>query len=146
MIRIKKAGPEDLDELAVLFDSYRQFYKQQPDKAAAKEFLRQRMLNKESVLFIAFDDEAAVGFTQLYPIFTSVGLAKAWLLNDLFVHTHARKKGIASLLLEAAKECGRHTASKWLLLETAPDNLSAQALYEKNGWQKAEDVFYQYDL
>ena len=146
MTRIKKAGLEDLDDLAVLFDSYRQFYKQQTDIAAAKEFLQQRLLNNESVIFLAFDDEVAVGFTQLYPIFTSVGLKKAWLLNDLFVHSDVRKKGIATLLLEAAKEHGRNTASKWLLLETAPDNFSAQALYQKNGWQKAEDIFYQFDL
>lgn len=146
MIRIKKAGPQDLDSLAVLFDSYRQFYRQSPDITAAKEFLAQRMHRNESVVFIAFDGETAAGFTQLYPIFTSVGLKKAWLLNDLYVTASARKKGIASLLLQAAGEHGRATGSQWLLLETARDNVSAQALYEKNGWQKTGSFFYQYDL
>lgn len=146
MIAIKKAGCEDLDELAVLFDAYRQFYKEETDVAAAKDFLEQRLLANESVIFMALENNKAVGFTQLYPIFTSVGLQRCWLLNDLFIHEPARKKGIASLLLNAAKEHGKTTGSKWLLLETTMDNYSAQALYEKNGWEKTEDIFYQYTL
>lgn len=146
MISIRMATSADLEELAVLFDAYRQFYEQHPDLAAAKEFLNQRLINNESVIFMAFDENKAVGFTQLYPIFSSVGLQRTWLLNDLFVSSAARKNGVATALLNAAKEHGIHTGSKWLLLETAPSNNRAQALYKKNGWMKVEDIFYQYDL
>lgn len=87
-----------------------------------------------------------MGFTQLYPIFTSVGLGRSWLLNDLYVDASHRQNGIATQLLEAAKEHGKETRAKWLLLETGSDNFTAQALYERNGWQKTEDLFYQFSL
>jgi GNAT superfamily N-acetyltransferase len=146
MITIKKAELLEIEQLAPLFDAYRQFYKQPSDIEAAGKFLKERLLNKESVIFIAYDNDQPAGFAQLYPIFTSVALQRAWLLNDLYVSASSRRKGIASLLLNAAKEHGRITRSKWLLLETAADNYEAQAVYEKDGWQKTSDIFYQFDL
>jgi GNAT superfamily N-acetyltransferase len=146
MITITQAGLQDLDQAALLFDAYRQFYQQVPDLSAAKAFLKERIQNKESVIFLAYDGQEAVGFAQLYPIFTSVGLQRAWLLNDLFVDGKARRKGIAVQLLEAAKAYAKTTNSKWLLLETASDNFTAQLVYEKNGWKRVNDIFYQFDL
>jgi GNAT superfamily N-acetyltransferase len=146
MITIIQASLEDLDQAAILFDAYRQFYQQVPDLSAAKAFLKERIRNKESVIFLAYEGQQAVGLTQLYPIFTSVGLQRAWLLNDLYVDGTARKKGIAVQLLEAAKAHAKTTNSKWLLLETAMDNFTAQSVYEKNGWKRVSDIFYQFDL
>jgi ribosomal protein S18 acetylase RimI-like enzyme len=143
---IKRAGLEDLDSLAILFDAYRRFYKQPSDLIRAKIFLEERLRKSESVIFIATDADKAIGFTQLYPIFSSVSLKSAWLLNDLYVEAGVRKSGAGTQLLEAAKTFGRETHAAWLLLETAVDNLAAQALYEKNGWKKTEDLFYQFDL
>ena len=146
-ITVKKAAIEDVSIVALLFDAYRQFYKQPTDVEAAAEFISARLQNNESVIFIAFDNEDAVGFTQLYPIFTSVGMKKTWLLNDLYVAATARGKGAATALLDAAKELGLATNSKWLLLETANDNFNAQKLYEKNNWQKVEQYcFYTFQL
>ena len=45
-----------------------------------------------------------MGFTQFYPSFSSVSLARIFVLNDLFVHECARRKGVASKLLSAATE------------------------------------------
>ena len=146
MARITQAGIEHLNELAPLFDAYRVWYHQTSDIESAKVFLRDRIQNNESVIFIAYDENSAVGFTQLYPIFTSVGMQRAWLLNDLFVHDSARGKGIATQLLEAAKQHGRNTEAKWLMLQTGNDNYTAQALYQKDGWQKVRDIFYEYAL
>jgi ribosomal protein S18 acetylase RimI-like enzyme len=50
--------------------------------------------------------------------------------------------GAAELLLNAARKHGIDTGSKWLLLETALDNIPAQNLYAKNGWVRTEDIFY----
>src|ERR1700732_2431676 len=99
MISIHQATLKDLDGLAPLFDGYRQFYGQESDVAAAKEFLRDRLIHSESVIFIASRDSLAVGFTQLYPSFSSISLARTYLLSDLFVATHARKLGVGRLLL-----------------------------------------------
>jgi len=146
MIHVRRASLDDIEPLSILFDAYRQWYQQTADIEKAKQFLADRLRNNESVIFMAFDADKAVGFTQLYPIFTSVGLQRTWLLNDLYVDTAARKKGVATQLLHAAKEHGRTTGSKWLLLQTGYDNLQAQALYQKNGWRKVNDIFYELPL
>lgn len=140
---IKKAGLEDVKLVAPLFNAYRIFYKQPSDESAAADFLWQRLLNKESVIFIAFDDDIAVGFCQLFPVFSSVGLKRSWLLNDLYVNETVRGKGIAAALLQKAKEFGIETNSRWLMLQTGADNLTAQSVYEKNGWKRVEDYFYE---
>ena len=146
MIVTRKALLADLENLVPLFDAYRQFYKQAPDVAGGRRFLAERLQNEESVVFMAFEGDSAVGFTQLYPIFSSVGMGRSWLLNDLYVDASARKKGVGHQLLEAAKQWGRETGSRWLMLETAVDNYAAQALYEKNGWHKVDGVFYSVSL
>jgi GNAT superfamily N-acetyltransferase len=103
-------------------------------------------LRNESIVFLALDNEDAIGFTQLYPIFSSVSVKKAWLLNDLFVNASARGKGAGTLLLDAAKQLGRETDSKFLMLQTQNDNSDAQKLYHAHGWQPLSDIFFQLDL
>lgn len=145
-MKIRFAKKKDLDKLTVLFDQYRLFYKQESDIENAKSFLKRRIKRKESVILIAEDNKKLLGFTQLFPIFTSVGMRRTWLLNDLYVCEESRGKGIATALLDAAKEFGKETKSKWLLLQTAADNFAAQKAYEKNGWLKETDFFYRADL
>ena len=145
-IEIQRADIGQLEELASLFNQYRVWYHQEPDLDRARKFLEERLTNSDSTVFIAFNNGVAAGFTQLYPIFTSVGMTKAWLLNDLFVHEDHRGLGVASKLLEKAKEMGRLTGSKWLMLQTGFDNINAQALYQKNGWDKIPDQFYEFIL
>jgi len=145
-MEIRKASVEDAAIVALLFDSYRSFYKQAPDVDAAFNFIKERLQQNESVIFIAFIKDNAVGFVQLYPTFTSVGMKRAWLLNDLYIHVSSRGKGVATALLDAAKEFAKNTGSKWLMLQTASDNYTAQALYKKNGWKKETDLFYRFDL
>ena len=141
IVQIKEAGIGDIQYVAPLFNAYRVFYKQPADMEAATDFLYERISKEESTIFIAFLDEEAVGFTQLYPIFSSVSLKPALLLNDLFVAENVRQQGIANALLNKAKEYGNKTGAKWLLLETAFDNYKAQSVYEKNGWIKQTDFF-----
>lgn len=146
MMIIRRAGKEDIEALAVLFDLYRVFYHQPSNIAAASIFLQQRMEKDESVIFVAQQEHVLVGFTQLYPIFSSVSMQRTWLLNDLYVHATARKQGVAVQLLEAARQYGLQTGAKWLLLQTGNDNFTAQSVYEKNGWKKLSDYFYELPL
>ncbi len=145
-IEIQKASVKDAEIIAPMFDAYRMFYKQVSDIDGAIKFIQERLQQDESVIFIAFINDKAVGFIQLYPIFTSVGMQRSWLLNDLFIHPSARSKGVATALLDAAKDFGRSVSSKWLMLQTSSENYSAQALYKKNGWKKETDLFYRFDL
>ncbi len=136
-IHIKQASIEDLDTVAELFDGYRQFYQQPSDVEAGKTFLRQRLQHRESVIFLVTDDNGVgLGFTQLYPTFSSVSLQARWILNDLFVAESARKSGVASQLMQAAEDFAKDSGADGLSLSTAVDNLSAQALYEQLGWNK----------
>jgi len=143
---VRKAKKKDIEQLAVLFDKYRIFYKQKSDVGKARSFLRKRMKRKESVIFVAEERKDLVGFTQLFPIFSSVSMQRTWLLNDLYVNEKARGIGAGTALLNAAKDFGAETNSKWLLLQTAEDNFTAQKVYEKNGWIKETDFFYRKDI
>jgi GNAT superfamily N-acetyltransferase len=145
MIAIHQATPHDIDRLAPLFDQYRQFYGQRSDAAAARDFLLDRFRHSESVIFIAYRDSMAIGFTQLYPSFSSISMARIYVLSDLFVAPGARKLGTGRLLLEAAADFGRSLGAHQLTLETARTNHTAQALYEACGWERDND-FYVYQL
>jgi GNAT superfamily N-acetyltransferase len=146
-ITIKKLSAEDLPLVTPLFNDYRMFYGQPADLPGATDFLSERTARGESVIFLALTSEGqALGFTQLYPIFSSVSMRRTWLLNDLFVNANARKMGVGQALLTAAKNWAQETNAKWLLLQTGADNFSAQALYEKDGWVRENDLFYRFDI
>jgi ribosomal protein S18 acetylase RimI-like enzyme len=135
-VAVRYAGIADLDALVPLFDAYRMFYEQDSDPAAARDFLSARLQAGESVILAAHaQGSTVVGFTQLYPMFSSVRLARTWVLNDLFVSGHARRRGVARALLEAAADFARDDGALRLELETTPDNTDAQALYRDCGWQ-----------
>jgi len=146
MIKVRQAGIGDVDSLVPLFDAYRQFYKRATDQSAAREFLFQRFQHQQSVIFIAHDDQgAAIGFTQLYPLFSSLTLVRTFVLYDLFVAPSARRSGAARELLRAAADYGRAVGAGALELSTATDNESAQRLYESEGWVR-DTAFYVYGL
>jgi len=143
---IRQATILDLATLAPLFDSYRQFYGQPADLARARDFLAERFRHHESLVLLALDERGAgLGFTQLYPLFSSVRTVRTWLLNDLFVAATARRQGVASALLKAAAEHAHALGAASLSLSTALDNAPAQALYESLGWQR-DRQFCEYSL
>jgi ribosomal protein S18 acetylase RimI-like enzyme len=143
---ISKASMNELDAVAELFDLYRVFYEQPSDLIGAKEFLKERLENEESVIYLALHEGEAVGFTQLYPTFSSVSMKRSWVLNDLYVRKSARGKGIAQKLIEQAFSLARETKAKGVLLETGKDNEAAQRLYEKIGFVKERNFFYYYSV
>jgi ribosomal protein S18 acetylase RimI-like enzyme len=142
---IRRAGLADLDLIVPLFDAYRQFYRQPPDLEIARCFLLERLERNESVIFVAIDGDAALGFTQLYPSFSSVSLARIFVLNDLFVSPQARRRGVGRLLLEATAKFGRNAGATRLVLSTELTNKTAQSLYEQLGW-KRDTLFCSYEL
>jgi len=145
-MEIKRATIGDLDDAAPLFDAYRQFYGQRSDVDGARAFLDERLRRDESVIFLAVGDGGdALGFTQLYPSFSSVSLKRLWVLNDLFVGPNVRRGGVGRRLLDRAREWAIETGSKGLVLATAVDNSKARALYESCGWER-DDEYQHYHL
>jgi ribosomal protein S18 acetylase RimI-like enzyme len=130
-----RATLDDLDALTLLFDGYRVVYERPSDRARARAFLQTRLQRGESVIFIVRDATGeALGFTQLYPFFSSVSAHRIWVLNDLFVSPAARRGGVARALMECARAFALETGALRLVLETAEDNHPAQALYESLGY------------
>ena len=143
---IRQATIFDLGLLVPLFDAYRQFYRRPSDPDLARRFLLERFQHNESIIFLAtMGDGSAAGFMQLYPSFSSVSVARIFILNDLFVSPEARLKGVGKLLLEAAVRFGQEVGAVRLTLSTEVTNETAQALYESQGW-KRQTEFYSYDL
>ena len=135
-IQVRRATAEDLEVIVPLFDAYRQFYRQPSDHEGARRFLAERFALNESVIFLAFVDGVAVGFTQLYPSFSSGAMARTFVLNDLYVVPEGRRKGSGSALLESAVEHGRQASAIRLVLSTEIANSTAQYVYERNGWRR----------
>jgi len=148
-LRIVRASAEDVDRIAPLFEAYRRFYKQHPDPQRTRHFLADRLAHSESVIFFALlgsgGEEAAVGFTQLYPSFSSTAMRRLWILNDLYVAPEARRNGIAKALMERARQFALETNADGLCLETAVDNIPGQRLYESLGWER-DNEFFRYNL
>lgn len=145
-ISVKRAILESLNEVSELFNSYRVFYKQDSNLALAVKFISERMKNKESVIYYASNENGkALGFTQLYPTFSSVSAKSFWILCDLYVSSAARRLGVGKKLMETAKLFAIENSSKGISLGTGKNNFNAQALYESLGYERDAD-FYNYFL
>ena len=132
---IKQANLENLDETAVLFNLYRIFYRQEDDYEKCRNFIRERLDNDQSDIFLIYVDNKAVGFVQLYKLYHYVKLAKQWLLSDLFVHPDYRGKGLSVALIERAKKWCDETDACGLMLETEKTNDIGNTLYPRCGFE-----------
>jgi GNAT superfamily N-acetyltransferase len=148
MIKIEQASLLHLDQLSILFDQYRIFYKKSSDINGAKKFLQDRIQGNESVIFVSINEKNAMtGFTQLYPLFSSTRMKRLWLLNDLFVDTNNRGQGISVALIDKAKEHSKLTNACGLMLETAKTNDIGNNLYPKTGFVLDQDHnYYSWDV
>jgi len=145
-MKIERAGLEQVNQVAPLFDRYRQFYEQPRDEPRCREYLEQRLSNDESIVFLATEDTGRpIGFTQLYATFCSVDLITRLVLYDLYVEANVRRRGVARALMDEALRFARENGYERLTLETAVDNFPGQKLYEKEGWKK-DNEFYTYHL
>ncbi|MCC2929251.1 GNAT family N-acetyltransferase [Bacillus sp. FSL K6-1005] len=144
-MNIRQAETADAAAVAPLFNQYREFYKQASDLEGAEAFLKARLENKESAIFIAEENGEFIGFTQLYPAFSSVAMKRIYILNDLFVAPSVRKKGVGRRLLSAAKDYASENGAKCVKLQTEHHNRTARSLYEQNGYEE-ESAFVHYSL
>ena len=135
----------DLSQLANLFDQYRVFYQQPSDIDAATQFLRNRLKKQDSAIYAAQIEHQFVGFTQLYPSFSSVSMRAIWILNDLFVASAYRNQGIARKLMHTANHHAHATGAIRLELATQHSNHLAQYLYKSLGYEQ-DTEFIRYSL
>jgi ribosomal protein S18 acetylase RimI-like enzyme len=148
-MRIVKATTKELDVLVPLFEAYRAFYKLPPATTRARAYLRERLTRGDATAFLAVEGRGAalvaLGFTLLYPTHSSLSMARAWVLNDLYVAPDGRRLGVARALMDRARRLAKGTGAVYMTLETADSNRKAQRLYESLGW-KRERGFRHYGL
>ncbi len=145
MKNTRKATIQDLLQLAELFDQYRVFYHKASDIPAAENFLKQRIENKDSEIFVAESEGKLTGFVQLYPLFSSTRMKRYWLLNDLYVNKNYRGKGFSKKLIEEAKQLAKSTDASGVLLETGKSNDIGNQLYPSCGFEIYDEVnFYEW--
>ena len=140
-MKIIKAELSHLDDLIPLFNDYRIFYKQESDTEAAKMFLKERLTKQDSVIYIAYSNQVAVGFTQLYGLFSSVAMKPMYLLNDLYIDSKYRNKGIGAALIKKSKTLCIEKNYNGIIIQTAFDN-PAQHLYQRLGFQPDTDLSF----
>jgi len=142
-MEIVQAELKDLDDVAALFEAYRVWYRMPSDLEGGKSFLAGRMIQKESIVYLAkAENGKAVGFTQCYPLFSSTSMKRLWLLNDLFVDAEYRGQGISKLLIGRVQELARQTNAAGVLLETEKTNDIGNQLYPRTGFHLEENNFY----
>lgn len=147
MVRIVRATLPHLPLVAPLFNEYRKFYQKPDDLILAEQFMQQRFEQRDSIVLLALsEDEKAMGFAQLYRQLSSVSATNYLVLNDLFVSPDHRRHGIGRALLNESILAAREEHASKIVLETAPDNSEAQALYESNGFTKTDSSYWTYTL
>lgn len=136
-MKIIQAGMAEISPVSFLFDAYRQFYQQDANLDAARQFIHSRIENHESVIFLAVSDNGeGLGFVQLYPSFSSVSMKKMWYLNDLFVAKSARNQGVARALLRQVQVFAKQSNALTVKLATSISNEQAKSLYLSEGYEK----------
>lgn len=144
-IEIKLVSANDVLKIEPIFSLYREFYGMKKDIQRTIDFLHKRLEGNESILLYAERNGNIIGFTQLYPTFSSASLKKAYILNDLYIIESERKRGVARLLINKSIEIAESEGCVRVSLSTAKDN-PAQILYEKMGFKESSFKFYNYSI
>jgi ribosomal protein S18 acetylase RimI-like enzyme len=141
-LTIRQATIADLPRIVPIFDSYREYFKQQKDPVMVERFLFEKFEHFESAIFIAQVEDEVVGFAQLYPVFSSLTLQRVWLLNDFFITEEYRGSGVGTQLFAKVKEFTLLTKSKGIELSVEHTNKKAWAFWENQGFKKDEEFRY----
>ena len=141
-MEISNLTKRELTDTSYLLNEYRKFYEQPSDIKAATNFLKERLDNKDSIIYIAIIEGEVVGFVQLYPTFSTVSLKVAYILNDLYVEPSARKKGVAKALINRCYDYCEQNNARYITLETSFTNKHAQKLYETMNMHIEDDVYH----
>jgi GNAT superfamily N-acetyltransferase len=105
MMIIEQCGLTHLPKLGKIFDEYRVHFDQPSDLEGSTLFIKERLTRAQAVIFAAIDEDSRemMGFTLLYPMFSSLKAKSTWTLNDMYIAENYRKFGVATRLLETSE-------------------------------------------
>ncbi|WP_223668634.1 GNAT family N-acetyltransferase [Kangiella shandongensis] len=138
---IRACTIDDLERLVPAFDKYRQFYRQESQPEKIREFLKSLIEQEKSKIFLSYEDGELTGFVQLYPSYSSIGLAPIWILNDFFIFGGSERRETARGLLDAAKMLCEASKAIRLEVTTRKENHRLHSIYRDYGFEKD----YKYD-
>ena len=144
-MQVIQATMAQVEDIAMLFNQYRMFYRQPSNLSQAKKFIQERLKLKDATILLAMGKGETVGYAQLFPSWSSVSMKRVWILNDLFVLPHYRNQGIATAIMNAAHDIALKTDASRIILATEVTNIIGQHLYESLGYRQS-DEFYHYTL
>jgi GNAT superfamily N-acetyltransferase len=142
---IGRVGEADLGDLLPLLRGYCDFYEVAPTDDALLAMARALIADpeREGVQLIArTDDATSVGFATIFWSWSTSIADRIGVMNDLFVAPEGRGTGVADALIAGCvDECRQRGAAK-LTWQTAPDNATAQRVYDRVGATREEWVDY----
>ena len=147
-IAIGPVAPAEFEELLPLIAAYQRFYEvEDVDDDRNREFFRRFLAPSEDGLLLgARAGRGYLGCACLYWHFSSTAARETVLMNDLFVTEAARGRGVGRALIEASAAVGRERGAALLEWSTAPDNHTAQRLYDSTGAERSEWFSYEIEL
>ncbi|MFC4333973.1 GNAT family N-acetyltransferase [Salininema proteolyticum] len=151
-LEIDVVTDENLTLALPLIADYQRFYGQEPDEERNRAFFGDLVADDRLGLqLIAMDGGEAVGFATLYWVRTSTRATVDALLNDLYVVPEYRGRGtegVGTLLMRAAAKAAAERGYPVMNWETAPDNHSGQALYDRFNREEpgrgSREIWYHY--
>jgi GNAT superfamily N-acetyltransferase len=142
---IQPVGEADAEDVLVLMRAYCDFYEVSPTDADLLTIVRALIADPvhEGLQLLARSSTGqAAGFATLYWSWSTTEAGRIGVMNDLFVAEEARGRGLADqLIYQCRDECTRRGARR-LTWQTAPDNLRAQAVYDRVGATREQWVDY----
>lgn len=145
-LEIAPIGTEEFQELLPLIAAYQRFYEvEEINEERNRTFFRRFLAPSEDGLLLgARREERLVGYACLYWHFSSLEAVESVLMNDLYVTEEARGEGVGRALIEATAEVARERGVPFVEWSTAPDNHTAQRLYDATGAERSE--WFSYEL
>src|SRR5213596_2333784 len=145
-LEIAPVAVDEFEQLLPLIAAYQRFYEaEEIDDERNRSFFR-RFLgpSADGSLLGARRDGELVGYACLYWHFSSTEACESVLMNDLFVVPEERGAAVGRSLIEATAEVARERGVPFVEWSTAPDNKTAQRLYDSTGAERTE--WFSYEL
>jgi GNAT superfamily N-acetyltransferase len=147
MLTITTVGTADIPELMPMLRAYCDFYRVDPSDERLLALVSALIAEpSEGLQLIARDtDGTPLGFATIYWTWQTLHAGRVGMLNDLFVVPASRGSGTGRALIERCRELCRERGAEKLVWETAPDNTTAQRLYDGIGAEKSTWLTYELD-